>query len=54
MKGGDLTLATSPRPTGDVRGTYTPNAAFNGVIEIDLLMVTSDTKFFLGVPQYGL
>lgn len=51
VKGGDLTLATGT--TGDVRGTYAPNAASDGVIEVDLLMVAPDNKLFLGVPQYS-
>lgn len=50
FKGGDLTKATAA--TGDVRGTWSPNATPDGAKIFDIIVAVTDTRF-LGVPQYG-
>jgi hypothetical protein len=47
--GGDLTKATAT--TGDVRGTWTPNAAPDGTKVYEVIISASDVTF-RGVPQF--
>jgi hypothetical protein len=47
---GDLTKATLA--TGDVRGTWTPNATPDGAKVFEVVLFASDTTF-RGVPQFG-
>lgn len=47
--GGDLTKATAT--TGDVRGTWTPNAAPDGAKVYEVVIYASDLTF-KGVPQF--
>lgn len=44
------TLATAT--TGDVRGTWTPNAALNGTIALDLFVMAPDPTY-RGIPQFA-
>lgn len=48
-KGGDLTKATAT--TGDVRGTWVPNSAADGVKVYELFISGADVSF-RGVPQF--
>lgn len=48
-KGGDLTKATAS--TGDVRGTWVPNSAADGVKVYELFISGADVSF-RGVPQF--
>jgi hypothetical protein len=49
--GGDLTKATAT--TGDIRGTWVPNATPDGSKVFELVVMFTDVTF-KGVPQYGL
>ncbi len=49
-KGGDLTKASAT--TGDVRGTWAPNATPDGSKVFELVVMFTDITF-RGVPQYG-
>lgn len=49
---GDATAGGATATTGDVRGTYDPNAACNGEINFSLIVALPDPGY-IGTPQYA-